>query len=314
MVDTQHDCLIRVHDVQRWFGPDQVLKNIQLECPRGTVTALLGRNGCGKSTLMKILAGLLLRDGGSVEVLGCDPECFQPSDIDRFAYVTDSSSIWPTTKLGKELSFIRELRGDSWDELQAQTLIKKFGLPLEKRWNQLSLGMQARAKIIFALAANPELLILDEPAQGLDLFARKDLLESLIDVVEMSDRGVLITSHLIDDVERIADRVAFLRHGEISVCGDIEELRNRYRKTRFELENREDSGLKAALTDLIGVERFVQDPVLPPNERQVLFNDFSQSLVSEIEKRANVRAVETRRLSLRDIYFEILSGEEEGMA
>lgn len=314
------DTLVSVRGVSKSFGQDAVLKDVDLELPRGSVTALLGRNGCGKSTLVRILTGLLARDGGTVEVLGRAPEDLRPRDWERIAIVNDASGTWKGTLVRDELALIRGLRGARWSDQRAKELLLRFGVPVDKKIGELSKGQQARLRLVLALAGDPELLILDEPALGLDLFARHDLLEAIIETVEREGRAILIASHLIDDIERVADRIVFLRHGVVEATGSTEELRDRFRRVRVRLPHTIADHLKTSevppewkLPDLLGVRRVPHEPTLPADERVVVFDDFSQELLDEVLSRCEGELLETRRMSLREIYFEVLAGGEEGV-
>lgn len=303
--------LVRVENVCRSFGKEEVLKGVDFEVPRGSVTALLGRNGSGKSTLMNMLIGLLNRDHGEIEVLGHDPENSPISVLNRIAYVNDNSAVWPWTKVKDELKLVKGLRGDRWNDDRAFELLQRFDISVDKRVQQLSKGMLARFRIILALASDPELILLDEPALGLDLFARRDLLEVMIETVEKEDRAILISSHLIDDVERVSDRVIFLKDGLIVAQGEVEDLRQRYRRARFHVTTDDPHILKRCTADLLGVRRVLIEPGSPHSEQVVIFDDFNRSLLAKLESNSNLNALETRRMSLREIYFEVL-GENEG--
>ncbi|MDF1667232.1 MAG: ABC transporter ATP-binding protein [Planctomycetota bacterium] len=302
--------LVRVENVRRNFGKEEVLKGVDFEVPRGSVTALLGRNGSGKSTLMNILIGLLNRDHGEVEVLGHDPENCPISVLNRMAYVNDNSAVWPWTKVKDELKLVKGLRGDRWNDDRAHELLTRFDISVNKRVQQLSKGMLARLRIILALASDPELILLDEPALGLDLFARRDLLEVMIETVEKEDRAILISSHLIDDVERVADRVIFLKDGLVVAQGGVEDLRQRYRRARFHVTTDDPHILKRCTEGLLGVRRVLIEPGSPHSEQVVIFDDFNKSLLAKLESNSNLNALETRRMSLREIYFEVLGGNE----
>jgi ABC-2 type transport system ATP-binding protein len=305
------DSLVSLRGVTKWWGGEQCLKGVDLDVRRGSVTALLGRNGGGKSTMMKIITGLVARDGGSATVLGVDPEALGPDDRERIALVSDAGTGWVGTFVKDELALYRRLRGARWDAPRERELVERFELPLKKRIGALSKGMQARLRLVAALSADPELLLLDEPALGLDLFARHDLLDAIIETVEREGRGVLIVSHLIDDVERIADRVAFLRHGVASVQGTVDDLRDRFRRIRVSLGPGGAAALERAAQELIGVRRIVTEPAGQDVERVVVVEDHAEGLCAALEERAGVTRIEMRRMTLREIYFEVLAGKEE---
>lgn len=316
--------LVKLRGVTKWYGPQQVLRDVDLEVQAGSVTALLARNGAGKSTLMRILAGLIARDGGEARVLGRDVEDLDPVR-DRIAWVTDGTSASPHSRVRDELALARGIRGARWSEERAGELLERFELPLEKRLRALSKGMQTRLRLILALACEPELLLLDEPALGLDLFARHDLLEALIELAAGEGRAILCATHLLDDVERVCDRVAFLRDGAITVQGEVEQLRERFRRVRLEL-NSPVEGQVLELTSLIdqaaqrlhgaskwflGVRRVVAERGGPGAERVVVMDQFTQEALDELLALTGARLVEVRRMSLREVYFEVLAGREE---
>lgn len=308
----ESDALVSLSGVTKWYGREQVLRGVDLEVPRGCVTALLGRNGGGKSTLVKIVTGLVARDGGEARVLGRDPEALGPAERERLALVSDASGAWAATRVEDELALFRRLRGARWNDARARELVERFELPLKKRLGALSKGMQARLRLVTALAADPELLVLDEPALGLDLFARHDLLDAIIETVEKEGRGVLVVSHLIDDVERIADRVVFLRHGQALVQGAVDELRERFRRVRMVLGPGGAPALEAAAAELMGVRRLEAElGDGAARERVVVIDDHTDALVAALEERAGVERLEVRRMTLREIYFEVLAGKEE---
>lgn len=302
------EIVVQARGVTRWFGAEQVLKGVDLDVPRGSVTALLGRNAAGKSTLLSILAGGLGRNGGEATVFGRDVETLRPSDRERIAIV-GSTSAFPGRRVRDELALVRRLRAGRWNGEREAELIARFKLPLDKRIQQLSKGQQARVRLLLALSCEPELLLLDEPAMGLDLFARRDFLESVIELVASEERTVVIASHLIDDVERIADRVVFMRDGLGGIHGSVDELRERFRRLRLRLPSPERAlPVDALPAELLGVER-----VLPAegSEQVVILNDHSPGLVTAIEERTGGAQVAAARMTLRDIYFEVLREADE---
>lgn len=303
--------LVKLQGVTKWFGEQQVLRGVDLEVPPGSVTALLARNGAGKSTLMRILAGLVARDGGEAEVLGRDPEDLDPVR-DRLVWVTDSTNASPASCVQDELELVSGLRG-RWNPELARDLLARFELPLHKPIGALSKGMQTRLRLILALAAEPDLLLLDEPALGLDLFARHDLLEAMIEVAQSASRAIVCATHLLDDVERVADRVVFLREGTAPVQGEVEALRDRFRRARVEVGPGGHEPLEAAAAGVLGVRRVAREAASPANEAVLVMDEWSDGALEEVLRRSGARTVEVRRMTLREIYFDVLSGREEGV-
>ncbi len=306
------DAVIDMRGVTRWFGREEVLAGADLTVERGSVTALLGRNGCGKSTLLRIAVGLLGRHGGEARVLGVDPEALGVGERLRMAYVNDVTATPGRTRIRDEIELHARLRGDRWDDGHAKELLERFEVPLDKRIGALSKGQQARLRLVLALASRPELLVLDEPALGLDLFARHELMELLIDLVQEEGRTVVIASHLIDDVERIADRLAFIREGRVTHAGTLDELRDRFRRVRVSVEAGGSAALDRAPSELIGVRQVKTDRAAPPDERVAILDDATDELIARLVDLPGVtRKIEVRRMTIREIYLEVLAGKEE---
>lgn len=314
------DSLVSLRGVTKWFGREPALRGIDLEVPRGTVTVLLGRNGSGKSTAMRICMGLLGRDGGDARVLGVDPERLGPAELDRIAYVTDASGAWAGTQVADEIALHRRIRGARWDATRARELLARFEVPEHKRLSELSKGLQTRLRLVLSLAANPELLVLDEPALGLDLFGRADLLDAIIETASGEGQAVVLVTHLLEDAERVADRIAFVRDGKAKVQGSTEELRDRFRRARFLVGEGGATALEAAASQLIGLRPPEREKDAPPDERVVTFEggpeenaapDAVPGVLRELEQRSGSRLLETRKLTLREIYFLVLGPREE---
>jgi ABC-2 type transport system ATP-binding protein len=303
--------IVTLKGVTKWFNGDQVLKGVDLDVPEGSVTVLLGRNGCGKSTTMRIVAGLVARDGGQARVLGRDPEALRPEERERLAYVTDSSGVAAGTVVADELALHARTRRGRWNATLAKELLERFEVPPKKTIGSLSKGLQTRLRLVLAVAAEPELLLLDEPALGLDLFGRHDLLEAVIDAAESRGRAVLLATHLIEDVERVADRIAFVREGAVPFQGTTERLRDAFRRTRFLVGNPDGSlALERAAAQTIGIRRVFAERDAPPDERVVIF-DGAEDTAARLEQLSGAKRLETRRMTLKEIYFEVLSGREE---
>lgn len=302
--------LVSLRGVSKWFGRERVLRDVNLDVPQGTVTALLGRNGCGKSTTMRIAAGLVGRDAGTARVLGRDAEDLGPAELARLAYVTDGSGTPGHRRVADELALVGRTRRGHWNDAHARELLERFEVPLAQTVGSLSKGLQTRLRLVLAVAAEPELLLLDEPALGLDLFGRRDLLEAVIDAAERPDRGVLIATHLVDDVERIADRIAFVRDGAVAFEGTVERLRDAFRRTRFLVGPGGSLPLEQAAASMIGIRRVFAERDAPPDERVVVY-DGNEDLAAELEHVSGTKRLESRRMTLREVYFEVLSGREE---
>ena len=299
-----NDLTVSLQGIERWFGKEAVLQDVSLAVEPGTVTALLGRNGCGKSTLLRIVAGTLARHGGEATVLGRDPEQLSVAERQELVWITDESAISARQRVGDELDFIAKLRAERFDRPRGLELLARWEIPPEKAFGELSRGLQARFRLACALASRPRLLLLDEPTLGLDLFARRDLLEVVVDVVAELEASVLIASHQLEDVERIADRIVFLHQGRVPAAGSPDELRDRFRQARVTISDGE--ALRSVASGLLGVRRVTRDADDPAREHLVLFDDYSPALERELLDTCGAELVSHHRPKLAEVYLEVL--------
>ena len=197
----------------------------RLQAEPGTVIGLVGRNGAGKSTLLRVLAGLMPADAGEVRTLGVDPWRDPVTARRRLGYMTDDLPIWalPLGLLCETLAAFYP----TWDPALAAELIRRLELDPKRQVAGLSKGEATRARLVLTLAYRPALVLLDEPATGLDVPSRRALLELVLGVVSDPARTVVIASHQVADLERVADRVLLLEQGRITADGTIAEVAGR---------------------------------------------------------------------------------------
>lgn len=194
----------------------------QLSCTAGTVIGLVGRNGAGKSTLLQVLAGLHREDAGNVRVFGMDPWTNGAKVRLRTAWMSDDMPIW-ALRIDHLLATLKGFY-PTWDDALVATLLDKLELDPKRRVTNLSKGEHTRIRLVITLAFKPDLVLLDEPATGLDVPARRALLELILGVVRDGTRTVVISSHQVDDIERIADRVLLIDKGRITGDGTAREV------------------------------------------------------------------------------------------
>ena len=209
---------LSIRNLHKCFGPKTVLKDVSLEVPRGQTFALLGRNGAGKTTLIRILLGLIPADGGTVRVLDRDPAA-EPIELRRrVGYLAEDQVMygWMTPI---ELCRFLEPFYPTWDMRIAEDYLDRFEVPRHGRIRELSKGQTVKLGLAVALAHRPELAILDDPAIGLDPIARKEFNRDLIEHLQAEGRTVVYSSHLLDEVEAVADSVAILHNGRIARHG-----------------------------------------------------------------------------------------------
>ena len=272
----------------RDFGGRVALDEISLTAERGEILALLGPNGVGKSTLMKLIAGMLMPSRGEARVW--NRPCWIPSaQMNRVACVLDAASP-PSSSTVQSILSLKGSATKQFDYSYARTLCDNHRIDPSRRWHTLSKGQKRWVLLASALASGAELMLLDETADGLDLESRRELYGLLRG--QANDRGicVLIASHIISDLERIADQVAILVDGRIQLHSPLEQLREEV----FELELRGDTPSSAILpvADVISSKR-VDDRLLAV----IRFRDpncAGNSIPDEVDR---------RRISLEDVYL-----------
>lgn len=221
---TPVDPAIAIRGLTRTFGRKRALDQIDLRVPRGSVFGLVGENGSGKTTLIKHVMGLLKAQTGTVRVFGLDPVRDPVGVLSRVGYLAEDNDLPGWMRIDELLRYTQAFYRD-WDAAYAEDLRRQFGLDPTARVKNLSKGQKARAGLIVALAHRPELLVLDEPASGLDPIVRRDILGAVVRTVAVEGRTVLFSSHLLDDLERVADHVAMIRDGKVALCGTLDEVK-----------------------------------------------------------------------------------------
>jgi ABC-2 type transport system ATP-binding protein len=226
---------IRFDRVTCCYGRTRALDAVSWAVPRGGVTALLGRNGAGKTTAIRALMGLLVPTRGRVEVLGHDALRFPPALRGRIGYVGEGHPL-PRWMRARDVVGFQAATVPTFDRALCERWLARFALPLRRRVFQLSRGMRAQLALAVALAPRPELVVMDDPALGLDTVARREFLEVMIDLIQEEGRTLLFTSHVLTDVERVADRVMLLDQGVLRIDAPLDDVRRRVR--RYELAYR----------------------------------------------------------------------------
>ncbi len=218
---------VEVKGLTRQFGNKIALKNIDLTVTRGKVLGIVGENGAGKTTLIKHLIGLLKAQQGEVKVFGIDPVKDPVGALSRIGYLSEERDLPHWMRVDELMNYTRAFYPD-WDVSYAEELRQAFKLDGSSKIKQLSLGQKARAALITALAYHPPLLILDEPSSGLDPVVRRDILTAIIRTIADEGRTVLFSSHLLEEVERVADDVAMIHEGEIVINDSLENIKAKH--------------------------------------------------------------------------------------
>jgi ABC-2 type transport system ATP-binding protein len=241
--------IIDIDQLSRSFGKKQALDDVTLRIERGCVFGLVGENGAGKTTLIKHILGLLKATHGSVRVFGLDPVQDPVGVLGRIGYLSEDRDLpdWMTVA---QLMRYNQAFFRGWDETFAEQLRNQFELDPNQQIKRLSRGQRARAGLLIALAHRPDLLILDEPSSGLDPVVRNDILSAIIRTVADEGRTVLFSSHLLDEVERVADWVAVLHQGQVTLNAPLHDILQSHRRLvlRFESPPKTRPELPGALS------------------------------------------------------------------
>ena len=216
--------VIEVSELTRRFGARAALISVSLSLPRGAVYGLVGANGAGKTTLIRHILGLLRAESGSVRVFGLDPVADPVGVLSRIGYLSEENDLPGWMRIEELIRYSRAFY-PAWDDAYAEELRQGFALDPAAKIKTLSKGQKARAGLLIALAYRPELLVLDEPSSGLDPIVRRDILGAVLRTIASEGRTVLFSSHLLDEVERVADHVTMISDGSIVLSGALAVLK-----------------------------------------------------------------------------------------
>ncbi len=243
MIDTAMPA-IHAAGLTRYFDHRCVVNQLDFDVPPGKVTALLGLNGAGKTTTIRMMMGLLAPTRGRSQILGVNSHDLSPEHRRRIGYLVEGHYLYPWMRVSEIAKFTRSFN-DHWDQQRFSEIVTHFAIDAKQRVGDLSRGQRAGVSLAATLAGDPELLILDDPALGLDPVSRRSLNETLIDFAGQSTcdgrpRTVLLSTHLIDDVERIADEIAVMIAGRLLIHTSLADFQSRVNRYAMEVSPEED--------------------------------------------------------------------------
>ena len=293
MNERQPDTAVRLSGLtKRWPGFQLGPMDLSLEA--GTVLALVGPNGAGKTTTLNCIAGMIVPEAGDTEVYGLPVHPTRTEYRRNVGYVGEENGFFQGWNARRNLDFLATLM-PGWSNDRVRRLAERFGLPMDKPVNKLSRGNRTKLALVAALAHGPRLLLLAEPTSGLDPVVRAEVLDVLWEITEDGKHAVLYSTHVLSDINRLADELAFLRDGQLVLRTGRDELSESWRRVSFRLQ-KED-------VDLPGVveHRRVR------TEHQVITRDSPATLQQLTELGAE--AVEVSRMSVDEIAVQILKEE-----
>ena len=227
--------IIETQQLTYRYGRTEAVHDLTLAVPAGSIFALLGPNGAGKTTTIKLLMNLLRPTGGTASVLGVDSKELGERERTQIGYVSENQELplWMTVR--QLLDYCRPFY-PTWDVALEKKLLAQFDLPPERKLKQLSRGMLMKASLLSSLAYRPKLLVLDEPFSGLDPLVRDEFVHGILEVSALGEWTVFVSSHDIDEIERLADWIGVLDAGRLQFSESTEALQNRFRRIEVALE------------------------------------------------------------------------------
>jgi len=216
---------IRIEGLAAGYGSRDVLHGVDLDVPQGTTTVLLGRNGTGKSTLLKACLGVLKPKSGSVRVLGLDPLRRRAEVLTHVGYVPDKPDVYPWMR-PRDLFRLLKAHHPRWSDVRARELCERLEVPRSTRFKALSRGQGMRAMLAAALVPDPEVLLLDEPSSGLNVEETSRMAEWILEINRRLGITILMVEHDMSLVSRVSDRVLALNYGRIMAMGTAQEVQS----------------------------------------------------------------------------------------
>ncbi len=292
-----NDPVVQLSDVTRIFDKGIGVMHLDLAVAAGTCLALIGPNGSGKTTTLRLVMGMLKPDSGSVTTFGVDPRRHPIELKQKIGYVSEDQSLPPTLRPIDLFAFWRSLY-PTWDQESAEKHADRLELPLHRELARMSRGQRRQVALIGAIVHRPQLLVLDEPAGGLDPLMRRTFMESVIEILAEEGTTVLFSSHHLDQVERIADRIAFLKRGKIILDRSAGSMREEAVRVLVEGVTRDDARKRPEVVAARKSDDRVEVTMLAEPARAV----------AVIEEELAGRVVQTRALGLEDLFVDILRG------
>ena len=296
------DHVIETRELTKRFGRKSLaVDGLALNVPRGSVFAFLGRNGAGKTTTIRMLLHLLDKSGGEARVLGLDSVRDALEIKRRVGFVGDGQLMYDWMSVDEMIWFCKGFY-QGWDDAFAAEMKKKLELSGKTKVRALSRGQQAKLALLLAMAYRPELLILDEPTTGLDVVVRRNFLEGVIELIQEEGRTVFFSSHIVHEVERVADWVGIIDNGRLIHCSPLEALKAKVKRLVMTFET--------VPADL--AERLPSTLLLSEAGRQAsaIVSDFSDDTLAAARALGPSR-LDVEDLSLEDIFVAMVGHPEE---
>ena len=297
------DTAFRFENVHKRFGRTEALRGFSLSVSKGGVVGFLGRNGAGKTTAIRCLVGLQRPDQGRVEFLGAEPWDMGVAVKQRLGYLSERGVPFPWATTEDLVALCKPLY-PQWDSALEKDLLERFRIDRTKKLKALSLGQQRAVGLLLALCPRPEVLVLDEPAANLDAVVRREFLEHILDLVGSEGRTVFFSSHILSDVERLADRIALIGDGKLVLERGTDELKEQVRRLRLVFAGDVPADLKVA--GAVRVRR-------QGREALVTVDGFGEGTAERVARETGAR-VEVQAMGLEELFIDLAGGDAAGKA
>ena len=290
------ETMLDLRGVSKSFGSKAVLNEVDLSLPTGSGLGLVGKNGSGKTTLLKCALGLQHPRRGDVHILGESAWELSAAGKERLGYVPQKIDLYPWMKI-RQITTYTGAFYPRWNQALVERLLREWELNPEDRVGPLSVGQTQKLAIILALGHEPDLLVLDEPAASLDPVARRQFLETVLDMV--GERTVIFSTHITSDLERVADRVAVLKDGKIVYSGELDTLKDSVKRLHVQAAAPLPNGS-------FNVPGMLHAKVTG-HDALVSVQDYTEDLPEQIARQWSA-SVAVQDLNLEDIFLELHHG------
>ena len=293
---------IVTRQLTKHYDGKRVVNGLNLNVPMGSVYGLLGRNGAGKSTTIKMLTGMIHADFGSATLLGEDVRKITPERRAKIAYIAENHPLYRWMTVRGTIRFAKPFYRH-WNQHLVDQILDHFEIPGKRRLGSMSNGQRAQVSLAIALAPDPELLILDDPTLGLDTVVRRDFLESMIQIIHRSGRTILLSSHVLNDVDRVADRIGILVDGVLRVDCPTEHFKESIRRVMLSFD-----GPPPAIPDISGL---VSSRTIH-NQLELIVAGYGEQQQRVIEA-LSPTLIEVIELNLEDAFIEYTRGPRRSL-
>jgi ABC-2 type transport system ATP-binding protein len=289
-----HETHVVAKNLSKTFGTHEVLRDLCFSVEPGDVIGVLGKNGAGKTTLLELMLGFTPATDGRVEVFGHESFDLPGDSKARVGFVPQQDELIDQLNARDQLSVIASFY-PRWDAALIQRLCAQWGVDLRARIKGMSVGERQKLSILLALGHKPELLVLDEPVASLDPLARRQFLEQIVEVTADGERSVVFSTHIVSDIERLANKIWILKGGRLQWQGDLDSLKDSVVRVHVRSSEKlsQDIRFPNAL-NVLKQERYAMAVV----------HGFTPALRDEIEARCGT-AIEVEHLSLEEIFLEL---------